>query len=106
MSIIAEAMHRLVGTLIEARRISFMPVFAKAADHDYSNLVELIKPIVNLMLPMIANELGDDFYSKYNDAGSVDSIANQVETSLNSLKSISPDVQDKLSELSNMVCNG
>ena len=58
------------------------------------------------MLPTIVSELGDDFYSKYNDATTVDAIASKVETSLNSLKAISPDVQTKLSETANMVCNG
>ena len=106
ISIIAESMHRLVSTLPEAKRISFMPAYAKAADHDYSNLVNLLKPIVNLMLPSIVGELGDDFYSKYNDSTTVDTIAGRVETSLNALKAVVPEVQAKLSELGNLVCNG
>ena len=106
ISIIAESMHKLVSTLPEAKRISFMPVFAKAASYDYGTLVNMLKPILNMMLPIIINELGDDFYSKYNDAATVDAVASKVETSLNALKAISPDVQTKLSELGSMVCNG
>lgn len=58
------------------------------------------------MLPIVVKELGDDFYSKYNDATTVDAIASNVETSLNSLKAISSEVQTKLLEMANMVCNG
>ena len=58
------------------------------------------------MLPIIVNELGDDFYSKYNDSTTVVSIANKVETSLNSLRAISPDVQANLNGIASLVCNG
>lgn len=106
MAIIAESLHRLVNTLLEPKRISFMPEFAKSANHNYNNLVDLLKPIINMMLPIIVNELGDDFYSMYNDSATVVSIANKVETSLISLKAIYPDVQDKVNEISRLVCNG
>lgn len=106
MAIIAEALHRLVNTLLEPKRISFMPEYAKNDEHNYDNLVSLLKPIVNLLLPIIMNELGDDFYSKYNDSSTVDAIASKVETSLNSLKAISPNVQSKLTEVASIVCNG
>ena len=58
------------------------------------------------MFPTIVNELGDDFYSKYNDASTVEAIANKVEISLNSLKAISPEVQNTLTEVAGIVCNG
>ena len=58
------------------------------------------------MFPTIVNELGDDFYSKYNDASTVEAIANKVEISLNSLKAISPEVQNTLAEVAGIVCNG
>ena len=106
MAIIAESLHRLVNTLVEPKRISFMPEFAKTENQDYINLVDLLKPIVNMMLPIIVSELGDDFYSKYNDSATVVSIANRVETSLNSLKAISTDVLDKLNAIASLVCNG
>jgi len=106
ISIIAESMHKLVSTLPEAKRISFMPVYAKAASYDYGQLVGLLKPIVNMMLPTIVSELGEDFYSKYNDAATVESISSKVETSLNALRAIAPEVQAKLTELGNLVCNG
>ncbi len=106
ISIIAESLHKLLSSLTETKRISFMPNYAKAATNDYNSLVDLLKPIVKLLLPTIVNELGDDFYSKYNDATTVDAIASKVETSLNSLKAISPDVQTKLTEIANLVCNG
>ena len=106
MAIIAESLHQLVNMLLNPKRISFMPVYAKAADHNYSNLVSSLKPIVKLMLPIIVNELGDDFYSKYNDSTTVVSIANKVETSLNSLRAISPDVQANLNGIASLVCNG
>lgn len=106
MAIIAESLHRLVNTLIESKRISFMPEYAKATGHSYDNLVGLLKPIINLMLPIIIKELGDDFYSKYNDSTTVVSIANEVETSINALKAIYPDVQDKLNGIASLVCNG
>ena len=83
-----------------------MPNYANAGINDYNSLVNLLKPIVNLMLPIVVKELGDDFYSKYSDATTVDTIASSVETSLNSLKAISSDVQTKLSEMANLVCNG
>ena len=106
MAIIAESLHQLVNTLLDPKRISFMPVYAKAANHNYSNLVSSLKPIVKLMLPIIVNELGDDFYSKYNDSTTVVSIANKVETSLNSLRAISSDVQANLNGIASLVCNG
>ena len=106
IAIIAESLHQLVNTLLDPKRISFMPVYAKAADHNYSNLVYSLKPVVKLMLPIIVNELGDDFYSKYNDSTTVVSIANKVETSLNSLRAISPDVQANLNGIASLVCNG
>lgn len=106
ITIISESLHKLLSSLTETKRISFMPSYAKSADYDYNTLVGLLKPIVKLMLPTIVSELGDDFYSKYNDATTVDAIASKVETSLNSLKAISPDVQTKLSETANLVCNG
>jgi len=106
ISIIAESLHKLVSSLIETKRISFMPAYAKAAAYNYNSLVSLLKPIVNLMFPTIVNELGDDFYSKYNDASTVDTIANKVEISLNSLKAISPEVQNTLTEVAGIVCNG
>ncbi len=106
ISILAESLHKLVSSLTETKRISFMPAYAKAASYDYNALVTLLKPIVNLMFPTIVNELGDDFYSKYNDASTVEAIANKVEISLNSLKAISPEVQNTLSEVAGIVCNG
>lgn len=106
IAIIAELLHRLVNTLAEPKRISFMPVYAKAADYDYNNLVGLIKPIVKLMLPFIVNELGDDFYSKYSDSNTVETIAVKAETNLNSLKAISDQVKDNLTQVANLVCNG
>lgn len=106
ISIIAESLHKLFTSLIDTKRISFMPNYANAGINDYNSLVNLLKPIVNLMLPIVVKELGDDFYSKYSDATTVDTIASSVETSLNSLKAISSDVQTKLSEMANLVCNG
>ena len=106
ISIIAESLHRLVSTLSEAKRISFMPVYAKAADHDYNNLVGLLKPIVKLMLPIIVNELGDDFYSKYNDSATVDAIANKVEMNLNSIKAVYFNIDQTLTEVASILCNG
>ena len=106
ISIVAEAINKLVSTITETRRISFMPNYAKAANYDYNALVALLKPIVKLMLPIIVTELGDDFYPKYNEAATVEAIAGKVETALNSLKAISTDVQTRLTELAGMVCNG
>lgn len=106
ISIIAESMHKLVSSLPEAKRISFMPAYAKASSYTYGQLVGILKPIVYMMLPTVVSELGDDFYSKYNDAATVDTISSKVETSLNALRAIVPEVQTKLTELGNLVCNG
>ena len=106
ISIVAEAINKLVSTITETKRISFMPNYAKAASYDYNSLVALLKPIVKLMLPIIVTEMGDDFYLKYNDSTTIESIAGKVETSLNALKAIYPDVQTRLTELAGIVCNG
>lgn len=106
ISIIAEALHKLLSSLTETKKISFMPEYAKATSYEYIILVNLLKPIVNLMLPIIVKELGDDFYSMYNNVTTVNTVANTVETSFNSLKAISSDVQEKLSEIAKMVCTG
>ena len=43
---------------------------------------------------------------RYYDASTVEAIANKVEISLNSLKAISLEVQNTLSEVAGIVCNG
>lgn len=106
ISIIAESLHRLSSSLVEPKRISFMPNYSEAAQYGYNELVNLLKPVVKLMLPQIVNELGDDIYSKYNDIATVDDIANKVETSLNTIKAVSPEINAKLTEISGILCNG
>lgn len=106
IAIIAESLCKLINTLSSPDRISFMPMVAKENVNNYGNLVSLIKPIVNLILPIIVSELGDDFYSKYGDSSTVEVIASKVETSLNSLKAIAPNIQDTLISAAKVLCNG
>lgn len=106
IAIIAESLCKLINTLSSPDRISFMPMVAKENVNNYGNLVGLIKPIVNLILPIIVSELGDDFYSKYGDSSTVEVIASKVETSLNSLKAIAPNIQDTLISAAKVLCNG
>lgn len=106
LAIVAETLHRLIVTLIETKRISFMPQQANASNYDYNALVTHIKPIVSFLLPLICNFLGDDFYSKYNDNTTVNSISEQVEASVTSLKAVTPDIQNILTDIGNVLCNG
>lgn len=106
IAIISESLCKLINTLSSPDRISFTPMVAKENVNNYGNLVGLIKPIVNLILPIIVSELGADFYSKYSDSSTVEIIARKVETSLNSLKAISPNIQDTLISAAKMLCNG
>ena len=106
LSIVAETLHRLVATLRETKRISFMPQQAVANNCDYQALVALLKPTVSFLLPQICNSLGDDFYAKYNDSASIEKIAQQVETNVTSIKAVMPDVQNMLTDIGGVLCNG
>lgn len=106
LSIIAVSLHKIVSSLAQSQKISFMPVFANAAKYKYDDLVNMLKPIVNLLLPFIVNALGDDFYYKYNDVTSVEEIARAVEINVSSLKTMSSDVRTAIDELESILCNG
>lgn len=58
------------------------------------------------LVMIIVNELGDDFYSKYNDSATVDAIANKVEMNLNSIKAVYSNIDQTLTEVASILCNG
>lgn len=83
-----------------------MPQQANANNCDYNALVAHVKPTVSFLLPLICNFLGNDFYAKYNDSTTVNSISEQVEASVTSLKAVTPDIQNILTDIGSVLCNG
>lgn len=106
LAIVAEVLHKLMPSLRETKRISFMPNQAKAAAYSYEALVDLIKPSIRFISIQICGCLGNDFYTKYNDSSSVETVASQVETNISSIKAASEEVQAMFDGLSGALCNG
>lgn len=106
LTIVVEVLHKLIPSLRDPKRISFMPNQAKAAAYSYENLVELIKPSIKFISIQICRCLGDDFQTKYNDSLTVENIASQVETNISSIKAASEEVQVMFDALSGALCNG
>lgn len=106
LAIIAESLHKLLPSLRETKRISFMPNHAKAENYSYEALVELIKPVIKIVSLQVGGCLGDDFYAKYNDSSSVKNIASQVETNVSSIEASAEHIQTMFDELNNALCNG
>lgn len=106
LAIVAESLHKLLPALGETKHISFMPNHAKAEGYSYEALVELIKPAIKVISLQVGRCLGDDFYAKWNDGSTVETIASQVETNISSIKAVSEEVQAMFDELSGALCNG
>lgn len=106
LTIVAESLHKLLPSLRETKRISFMPNHAKYEDYSYEALVELIKPAIKVISLQVGRCLGDDFYAKWNDNSTVEAIASQVETNVSSIKATAEHIQTMFDELSGVLCNG
>lgn len=106
LAIVAESLHKLLPSLRETKRISFMPNYAKSEAYSYEALVEFIKPAIKVISLQVGRCLGDDFYAKWNDGSSVETIASQVETNISSIKAASEEVQAMFDALSGALCNG
>lgn len=106
ISIIAASLHNIFGNLTDSKRISFMPQQAKEADFKYKDLVDKMKPMVKVVLPLIVASLGDDCYTKYDDADSVEDVASFVERNISMVKTLNSEIQTLLTETGNILCNG
>lgn len=106
LAIVAESLHKLLPSLRETKRISFMPNHAKSENYSYEDLVELIKPAIKVVSLQVGGCLGDDFYSKYNDSATVETMASQVETNVSSIIATAEHVQTMFDKLGGALCNG
>lgn len=106
ISIIVASLHNIFGNLTDSKRISFMPQQAKEADFKYNDLVDKMKPMVKVVLPLIVASLGDDCYTKYDDADSVEDVASFVERNISMVKTLNPEIQTLLTETGSILCNG
>lgn len=106
ISIIAVSLHKIFGNLTDSKRISFMPRQAKECDFKYNELVDKLKPMVEVLLTPVVATLGDDCYTKYDEADSVESVASQVEQYIAMVKTVSPEIDSLLNEIGSILCNG
>lgn len=106
MAIVSESLHKLLPSLREAKRISFMPNYAKFENYNYDALVELIKPTIKIISLQVGGCLGDDIYAKYNDNATVETVASQVETNVSSIKAAAEHIQTMFDDLCGTLCNG
>lgn len=106
LAIVAESLHKLLPSLRETKRISFMPNHAESENYSYEDLVELIKPAIKVVSFQVGGCLGDDFYAKYNDSATVETMASQVETNVSSIIATAEHFQTMFDELCGTLCNG
>lgn len=87
LSILAEVILKLNGSLNDKKTMAFMPKIADGSINNYEALVSKSKGFVNLVVFQIANyDAPNEVYSHYNDTSSVASIATAVEQTISTLK--------------------
>lgn len=106
MAIVATSIKKLSTTLTETSRISFMPEYAQGDSRRVEYLSNVLKPFCNMILPHIANVLGEDCYTSFNDTTTLESISATVVTGLSSLRRISREVDNTINQISTVLCNG
>lgn len=106
MAVVANSLHKISAALIDTTRISFMPEYAKGDSYPIKDLAEKLEPICKAMLPQIAQILGEDYYTSYNDTNTLETISTGVTTNLSSVRALSSEVDKTINEVDKMLCDG
>lgn len=93
LSVVAEVILKLNGSLNNKKTMAFKPKIADGSINDYESLVSKSKDFVNLVVFQIANyDAPNEVYSHYSDTNSIASIATSVEQTISTLKVSAPAV--------------
>lgn len=107
LAIIGDLLPKLFNNLSDKSKISLMPEFAKAELHSFDDIVVRLTPFVQFVVSQIATcKALDNFMATYQDSNSSVLIATEVEGKIAGMRSVSPPIEDMLTRLSQMICNG
>lgn len=107
LAVFGELFPKLYIDLRDKEEISLMPKHAQNADYPYEKMIELMRPIVNMILTQLVSVVKEKggILSCYDNAALVADIANAVESKLAALKTL-PDVNNIFTTFKDMVCAG
>lgn len=106
LAIIGESLTKIYSGLTDKKQICFAPNQAKSENYTYQQLVELVKPFVNLLLTHIVHYNSKNLMACFEETPSLPTIASVIENQISTNKSISTDIRRVVDEFGSYVCLG
>ncbi len=99
LSVIGKTFETIVGNEVDINNISFKNGIAGSSHNTINELINKVKPIVDLILPVISTKINDSFSDIMYNSNEIDKIYDDVKLVVGMLKQINNQIFDDFSTL-------
>lgn len=107
MAFFGDLLPKLYTDLSDKSEISLMPKHAKLLDYSVDAIVELMKPVINIILTQLVSVLKEKggIMTCYDNSSLISEISSIVESKIAALRTI-PEIDQSFGTFKNMICAG
>lgn len=107
LAIVGELLPKLNNLLKDKKEICLTPDYAKSDQKSYQEVVNEMKPLLNMVVVQIASYvLPASFATQYSDTNNISIISNKVEKDISMLKNSIPNIGEVIAKFMSFTCNG